>query len=117
MAKSQAIRQVTIHACLLFSTQTANVLADIYHSYLGLATLALMKEPGLKEVDPVLPGISVEAKEKLVKSIQAMITPTHYYWKDGRGAFSSEGDPDHAQKTASAEGPPKHLLTAASTAP
>ena len=39
-------------------------MADIYHSYLALATLAIMKEPGLKELDPVL-CVSAELKNKI----------------------------------------------------
>ena len=37
---------------------------DILHSYLGLAALSLMKEPGLKTVDPVM-CISLSAGEHL----------------------------------------------------
>ncbi|MCJ1439455.1 hypothetical protein MMC27_008849 [Xylographa pallens] len=37
---------------------------DILHSYLGLATLAAMKEPGLRSIDPTL-CISVSAREHL----------------------------------------------------
>jgi geranylgeranyl transferase type-1 subunit beta len=39
---------------------------DIYHSYLGLAALATMKEPGLKPLDPAL-CVSVEQREKIEK--------------------------------------------------
>lgn len=38
------------------------MLTDIYHSYLGLATLAIMKEPGIKPLDSAL-CVSVEQKE------------------------------------------------------
>ena len=37
---------------------------DIYHSYLGLAALALHHEPGLKEFDPAL-CITKDAKQYL----------------------------------------------------
>jgi len=37
---------------------------DILHSYLGLAALAVMKEPGLRSIDPTL-CISVSAREHL----------------------------------------------------
>lgn len=37
---------------------------DIYHSYLALATLAMMKEKGLKELDPVL-CVSANLKYKI----------------------------------------------------
>lgn len=87
-----------------------NLSLDIYHSYLGLATLALMKEPGLKEVDPVLPGISLDAKEKLLKNSQKITKSMKYFWKDGIGQFSSEDEPEHAENIAGAEGPPKYMV-------
>jgi geranylgeranyl transferase type-1 subunit beta len=37
---------------------------DIYHSYLALATLAMMKEKGLKELDPML-CTSCDLKNKI----------------------------------------------------
>ena len=37
---------------------------DIYHSYLGLAALAIMKEPGLKELDSAM-CVSKEQREKV----------------------------------------------------
>jgi geranylgeranyl transferase type-1 subunit beta len=37
------------------------MLSDIYHSYLGLAALAIMKEPGVKSFDSAL---CVGAKQK-----------------------------------------------------
>ena len=37
---------------------------DIYHSSLGLAALAAMKEPSLKTLDPVL-CISIEQRDKI----------------------------------------------------
>jgi geranylgeranyl transferase type-1 subunit beta len=37
---------------------------DIYHSYLGLAALAVMKEPGLKELDSAL-CVSREQKARI----------------------------------------------------
>jgi len=51
---------------------------DIYHSYLGLATLAILKEPGLKPVDPAI-CISIQARqniEKQIASIDAHISKT-----------------------------------------
>jgi geranylgeranyl transferase type-1 subunit beta len=41
-------------------------LEDIYHSYLGLAALATMKEPVLKTFDPGL-CISIEQRDKINK--------------------------------------------------
>jgi geranylgeranyl transferase type-1 subunit beta len=83
---------------------------DVYHSYLGLATLALMKEPGLKEVDPVLPGVSLEAKMRLEKSIDEILIPEHYFWKAGKGQFSSKASVNHEKKPIEAEEPPKYLV-------
>ncbi|RFU26714.1 hypothetical protein B7463_g9622, partial [Scytalidium lignicola] len=40
------------------------VVTDIYHSYLALATLATMKEPGIKQLDSAL-CISIQAKEHI----------------------------------------------------
>ena len=50
---------VTLHRVLV-----ADLYPDILHSYLGLAALAVMKEPGLKSLDPTL-CISVSAREHL----------------------------------------------------
>lgn len=82
---------------------------DLYHSYLGLATLAMMKEPGLKEVDPVLCA-STETKEKMEKTIKEAVVPWKTYWKHGEQFESSEADPKHAQKMAEDEGPPKFMM-------
>jgi geranylgeranyl transferase type-1 subunit beta len=38
------------------------IILDIYHSYLGLAALAIMKEPGIKPLDSAL-CVSVQQKE------------------------------------------------------
>ncbi len=82
---------------------------DLYHSYLGLATLAMMKEPGLKEVDPVLCA-STETKEKMEKAIKEVVVPWKTYWKHGEQFASSEADPTHAQNMAEDEGPPKVMM-------
>ena len=50
---------ITLHKVLV-----ADLYSDILHSYLGLAALAVMKEPGLKSLDPTL-CISVSAREHL----------------------------------------------------
>jgi len=42
----------------------SNHLTDIYHSYLALAALATMNEPGLKPLDAAL-CISIQQKKKL----------------------------------------------------
>lgn len=41
------------------------MIIDILHSYLGLAALSIMGEPGLKKIDSAL-CISVEAKERIM---------------------------------------------------
>jgi len=82
---------------------------DLYHSYLGLATLAMMKEPGLKEVDPVLCA-SIETKEKIENTIKEAVVPWKTYWKHGEQFQSSEADPKHAQTMAEDEGPPKAMM-------
>ena len=38
---------------------------DLLHSYLGLAALSIMGEPGLKKIDSAL-CISVDTKEKIM---------------------------------------------------
>jgi geranylgeranyl transferase type-1 subunit beta len=82
---------------------------DLYHSYLGLATLAMMKELGLKEVDPVLCA-STETKEKIEKAIKEAVVPWKTYWKHGEPFESPEADPEHTQKMAEDEGPPKFMM-------
>jgi geranylgeranyl transferase type-1 subunit beta len=42
------------------------ILPDIYHSYLGLATLAIMKEPGIKPLDSAL-CVSLQQKQIINK--------------------------------------------------
>jgi geranylgeranyl transferase type-1 subunit beta len=84
-------------------------MTDLYHSYLGLAALAMMKEPGLKDVDPVL-CMSVQAREKLEKSIKEATTPVKIYWKHGYPFMSLETDPQHAQRMKEDEGPLQYLV-------
>jgi geranylgeranyl transferase type-1 subunit beta len=82
---------------------------DLYHSYLGLATLAMMKEPGLKKLDPVLCA-STETREKMEKAIKEAVVPWKPYWKHGEQFVSLESDPKHAQNMAEDEGPPKFMM-------
>jgi geranylgeranyl transferase type-1 subunit beta len=82
---------------------------DLYHSYLGLATLAMMKEPGIKEVDPVLCA-SIETKERMEKVIKEALIPWKTYWKHGEQFQSSEADPKHPQIIAEDEGPPEVMM-------
>jgi geranylgeranyl transferase type-1 subunit beta len=53
----------------------AYCLADIYHSYLGLAALATMKEPGIKPLDPAL-CISAQQREKIDELRKRALVPT-----------------------------------------
>lgn len=55
---------------------------DIYHSYLGLATLATMREPGLKEFDPVL-CVSNQAKQNINNLRMNTLAPMKVSWKHG----------------------------------
>ena len=67
-----------------------------------------MKEPGLKEVDPVL-CVSIQAREKLEESIKEVTIPVKTYWKYGYPFMSLETDPRHAQRMEEDEGPPQYL--------
>jgi len=44
---------------------------DIYHSYLGLATLAILQEPGLERLDPAI-CISIQARRNIEKQIASL---------------------------------------------
>jgi hypothetical protein len=82
---------------------------DLYHSYLGLATLAMMGEPGLKEVDPVL-CMSIQARGNIEGSIKEAIIPVKMYWKHGYPFMSLETDSRHVQRMEEDEGPPQYLI-------
>ncbi|PQE03438.1 hypothetical protein CJF30_00005427 [Rutstroemia sp. NJR-2017a BBW] len=84
---------------------------DIYHSYLGLAILAALKEPGLKELDSAL-CISVEAKKNLEELRRAALVPSKTYWKHGYSFLVREDSPEFGSKMAAGESPPKSLLDA-----
>jgi geranylgeranyl transferase type-1 subunit beta len=49
------------------------ILSDIYHSYLGLAALAIMKEPGIKSFDSAL-CIGAEQKEIIGRLREAALS-------------------------------------------
>lgn len=55
---------------------------DIYHSYLGLAALALNEEQNIKKLDPAL-CVSVEQKHDIVRLRDDLLRPTRLYWKHG----------------------------------
>ncbi|TVY60808.1 Geranylgeranyl transferase type-1 subunit beta, partial [Lachnellula suecica] len=81
---------------------------DIYHSYLGLAALSVMKEPGLKPLDSVL-CISKEQKEVMVQQRQAALGARKIYWKHGYPISIREDNPDFEEKMASSEEPPAFM--------
>ena len=51
---------------VLISPLSLGELLDILHSYLGLAALSIINEPGLKKIDSAL-CISVDAKEHIMR--------------------------------------------------
>jgi len=82
---------------------------DIYHSYLGLAALATMKEPGLKEFDPVL-CISKQQRENIDRMRKDSLVPTKIYWKHGYSFLVREDDPEFENKMTSSEKAPELLV-------
>ncbi|KAH7417241.1 terpenoid cyclases/protein prenyltransferase alpha-alpha toroid [Cadophora sp. MPI-SDFR-AT-0126] len=77
---------------------------DIYHSYLGLAALAVMKEPDIKPLDPVL-CISTQQKEIIEDFRRSAAVPVRPYWKHGYCFSIREDDPEFEKVMASNEGP------------
>lgn len=67
---------------LIILSNHSNGKTDIYHSYLGLAALATMREPVLKEFDPAL-CISSQAKENINKLRKEALVPTKVNYKYG----------------------------------
>ncbi|KAK6615240.1 prenyltransferase and squalene oxidase [Botrytis cinerea] len=84
---------------------------DIYHSYLGLAALAVLKEPGIKELDSAL-CISVDAKKNIEELRKAALVPSRTYWVHGYSFTVREDSPEFGEKMAMDEGPPKSLINA-----
>ncbi|QSZ28642.1 hypothetical protein DSL72_003141 [Monilinia vaccinii-corymbosi] len=84
---------------------------DIYHSYLGLAALAVLKEPGIKELDSAL-CISVDAKKNIEGLRKAALVPSRAYWVHGYRFTIREDSPRFGEKMAMDEGPPKSLIDA-----
>ncbi|KAK0119105.1 hypothetical protein ONS95_007969 [Cadophora gregata] len=78
---------------------------DIYHSYLGLAALSIMKEPGLKPLDPVL-CVSTEQRETIEDFRSRVRVSTRAYWKHGHCFSIREDDPEFEKIMASNEVPP-----------
>lgn len=81
---------------------------DIYHSYLGLAALSIMKEPGLKPLDSAL-AVSKEQRGRISKQREAALVARKVYWKHGYPISTREDNPDFKAKMASSEEPPKFM--------
>ncbi|CAD6448064.1 9d1fa01f-c692-44de-82c9-b422335780b7 [Sclerotinia trifoliorum] len=91
--------------------KTPGDLPDIYHSYLGLAALAVLKEPGIKELDSAL-CISMDAKKNIEELRKAALVPYRTYWLHGYSFKVREDSPEFGEKMAMNEGPPKSLIDA-----
>jgi geranylgeranyl transferase type-1 subunit beta len=80
---------------------------DIYHSYLGLAALAIMNEPGIKPLDSAL-CISMQQKDTIRQHHKITLVQTRTYWNH-RFCFSiREDDPDFEKVMASSEKAPEY---------
>ena len=84
---------------------------DIFHSYLGLAALAVTGEPGLKKLDSPL-CISIDAKKNLERLRNDPSVPRRRYWLHGYCFEIREDDPRCKEMMAKDEGPPKQLAEA-----
>jgi geranylgeranyl transferase type-1 subunit beta len=73
---------------------------DIYHSYLGLAALATMQEPVLKDFDPVL-CVSKQARMNLDRMRKQALSPKNAYQNHGYFFHVREDDSNLADKLAS----------------
>lgn len=83
---------------------------DIYHSYLGLAALAVLKEPGLKPLDSVL-CMSNEQRERMEKMRIDASVPTKIYWKNGFCYGIREESRGFSEKMKESEPVPEFLKT------
>ncbi|KAJ5032452.1 uncharacterized protein L3040_009056 [Drepanopeziza brunnea f. sp. 'multigermtubi'] len=109
---AQILHSVAIRRFLFEQTQhmiggfgkTPGAPPDIYHSYLGLAALAIMKEPGIKPLDPGL-CISLQQKDIIGQLRKSAAVPSRIYWKHGNAFSIREDDPDFEQIMASSEEP------------
>jgi geranylgeranyl transferase type-1 subunit beta len=91
----------------LFPNSDSNHAADIYHSYLGLAALAVMKEPGIKPLDSAL-CVSKQQRERMTQQRETASVARKIYWKHGYPISIREDNPEFKEKMASSEGPPKN---------
>ena len=67
---------------------------DIYHSYLGLATLAMMEEPEIKPLDPLL-CISTQQRDRIHTLRKTALIQTRKYWKHGYAFCTREDNPEN----------------------
>jgi geranylgeranyl transferase type-1 subunit beta len=71
---------------LLLDTSFRNLVLtwpiDIYHSYLGLAALAIMKDPCLKSFDSAL-CVSMQQRERIGRLRKDAFIPMEKYWRHG----------------------------------
>ncbi|TVY85943.1 Geranylgeranyl transferase type-1 subunit beta, partial [Lachnellula willkommii] len=81
---------------------------DIYHSYLGLAALAVMKEPGIKPFDSAL-CVSKQQRERITQQRKTASVARKIYWKHGYPISIREDHPEFKEKMASSEGPPASI--------
>ncbi|TVY28947.1 Geranylgeranyl transferase type-1 subunit beta [Lachnellula hyalina] len=99
------IHQVHYYSSLSIASLTAT---DIYHSYLGLAALAVMKEPGIKPLDSAL-CVSKQQRERVTQQRETASIARKIYWKHGYPISIREDNPEFKEKMASSEEPPKSI--------
>ncbi|KAF4637117.1 hypothetical protein G7Y89_g955 [Cudoniella acicularis] len=87
---------------------------DIYHSYLGLAALAVLKEPGIKPLDSAI-CISKQQRERISTLRATALVPTRTYWNNGFCYSIREDHPDFEKKMTLSEERPKSLTSALRT--
>lgn len=80
---------------------------DIYHSYLGLAFLAIQKEPGLKSFDAPL-CVSAEQRRKIIMLRRTALSPIRTYWRHGVSHYIRENHPDFERRMRESEEPPEY---------
>lgn len=79
---------------------------DLYHAYLGLASLSLMGEPGLKPVHPAF-VITQQAKENLDRVMEDVLAAKTVYHVNGMPWVVSELDSNYEKRIAEDEGRPE----------
>ena len=78
------------------------MISDIYHSYLGLAALSIMKQPGLQPLDSTL-CVSAAQRQRIVQLRKEASAPLHTYSKHGHQFFIHEVDSGAASRPAPRE--------------